>query len=539
MSISSLSDHSQVLRDLTPAFLLILLAGIVDISLPLGVAAGVLYILPVLSTLPCQKPKVTRLVALIATLLIIVGYWASPEAGIVWKVLANRTLSILAVWITSMIVTRSIRTSSALEALHQRIDSEREQQAVLLEERHRAMLNLLEDFVLAQKKGEESEERFDLAIKGTNDGIWDWMDVNQDVQWWSPQFYHLLEYGPNEISASHSMIKQLLHPEDYERTFQAVQDHFEKHEPFDLEYRLRTKSGTYRWFRGRGNSVRDDRGLPLRMAGSIRDITDRKLAIERLRESEAQRLEALKQSDALKTALLSSVSHELRTPLTTMKASLSNLVGGNSCERKTGQGEFLNGIDQEIDYMSHLVSNLLDMSKIEAGRLLPHREWHPVEDLVEGALRRVGLALEARDIEIQIPDDLTPVFVDAFEMQQVLINLLDNAVKYSPVASVIGLDIQDGNQQIEVRVSNRGEPLGAQDLERIFERFYRCQSPRPQPIRGTGLGLAICKGIVEAHGGRIWAEAIDGKVVIAFTLPVTESMESFSLEGLHKTDRQL
>ncbi len=133
--------------------------------------------------------------------------------------------------------------------------------------------------VTAQKRTEESlrqsEERFDLAVKGTNDGIWDWMNVNQDAEWWSPQFYNLLGYQPNELSASRSIFKELLHPDDHERTFQAVDDHFEKSEPFDLEYRLRCKVGEYRWFRGRGNTVRDDVGVPLRMAGSIQDITER------------------------------------------------------------------------------------------------------------------------------------------------------------------------------------------------------------------------------------------------------------------------
>ena len=126
----------------------------------------------------------------------------------------------------------------------------------------------------------ESEERFDLAIKGTNDGIWDWMDITQDAEWWSPHFYHLLGYHANEVPASQSKFKEFLHPDDRERTFQAVQDHFEKSEPFDLEYRLRTKSGEYRWFRGRGNTVRDEVGRPLRMAGSIQDITVRREAEE-------------------------------------------------------------------------------------------------------------------------------------------------------------------------------------------------------------------------------------------------------------------
>ena len=269
------------------------------------------------------------------------------------------------------------------------------------------------------------------------------------------------------------------------------------------------------------------------------DITEWKQTEERLRESEVKRTEALRQSDELKSALLSSVSHELRTPLTAMKASVSSIIENVPSGMNEVQHEFLKGIDKEINYMSRLVDNLLDMSQIEAGALTPHREWHPLEDLVEGALRRAALTLETRNIDVHIPEDLPPVFVDAVEMQQVLINLLDNAVKYSSPNSPIQIQVRVGVQQIEVEVSNTGEPIPVQDLERIFERFYRRRSPREQSIRGTGLGLAICKGIVKAHGGRIWAQSIKDKVKIIFTVPVTESMASFSLEGLRKAKLKL
>ena len=279
---------------------------------------------------------------------------------------------------------------------------------------------------------------------------------------------------------------------------------------------------------------RDDAGTAIRVIGVNWDLTEQKKTNERLRESEVKRLEALSQSDELKSALLASVSHELRTPLTAMKASVSSMTGNVLKNLSKGQEESLKGIDQEINYMSRLVDNLLDMSQIEAGRLIPHREWHPLEDLVEGALRRTELSVATRDIQIQIPENINPVFVDAVEIQQVLINLLDNAVKYSLPDCTIQLRVRGNAQQTEVEVSNTGEPLQVQDLERIFERFYRRRAPREQSIRGTGLGLAICKGIIEAHGGRIWAESTEKEVTITFTIPTTESMANFSLEGLHK-----
>ena len=191
-----------------------------------------------------------------------------------------------------------------------------------------------------------------------------------------------------------------------------------------------------------------------KIVGIAEDITERKLSEERLRESEAERLHALRQSDNLKSALLSSVSHELRTPLTAMKTTVSNIVGNGPIDMNEVQQGLLKGIDQEINYMSRLVDNLLDMSQIEAGTLIPHREWHPLEDLVEGALRRTEQSIETRDIEIHIPDDINPVFVDAVEIQQVLINLLDNANKYSLPDSPIRLRVHVDPEQIKIEVSN-------------------------------------------------------------------------------------
>jgi PAS domain S-box-containing protein len=278
-----------------------------------------------------------------------------------------------------------------------------------------------------------------------------------------------------------------------------------------------------------------ENGEVVKSVGVSRDITERKQTEERLHQSEAKEKEALLQSDELKSALLSSVSHELRTPLTTMKGSVSSIMEDGSGSNGHKRQEVLKGIDREIDYMSQLVNNLLDMSQIEAGTLIPHKEWHLLEDLVEGALHRTEQILDTRDLDIHIPENAPPIFVDAVQIQQVLINLLDNAVKYSLPASPIRLNIRIEAQNIAVEASNEGEPLQPQDLELLFDRFYRQPPPREQPIHGTGLGLAICKGLVEAHGGRIWAESIGRKVTITFTIPTTEHMASFSLEGRQKS----
>jgi two-component system sensor histidine kinase KdpD len=185
------------------------------------------------------------------------------------------------------------------------------------------------------------------------------------------------------------------------------------------------------------------------------------------------------------------------------------------------RAEYLESINQEIDHLTRLVENLLDMSRIEAGTLKPKRDWELLEDLVEGAIGALGKSLRERELQLELDDDLPPVFIDGVQVQQVLVNLLDNAIKYSTEGTAIGLKVFRVGDTVEVHVSNAGEGVPKEEIPRIFERFHRVGSRRQRSIRGTGLGLAICKGIIEAHGGRIWVQSVpDQTTTFAFTLPM-------------------
>ncbi|MET0516356.1 MAG: ATP-binding protein [Nitrospiraceae bacterium] len=247
-----------------------------------------------------------------------------------------------------------------------------------------------------------------------------------------------------------------------------------------------------------------------------------------LRRSQEVTLDALRQSDAVKSSLLSSVSHELRTPLTAIKTMLFELQCGASDSATDGQvrKDSLENIHQELDYLNRLVSNLLDMSRIEAGTLAHNRDWHLLDELVEGAVRRVGAELESRPLQIHLAPNLPPVYVDAVELQLVLTNLLENAVKYSPPGSGIVLKASIAKETVEIRVENEGEALVPDEARRIFERFYRTSEAKIRSIRGTGLGLAICKAIVEAHGGSIAAHSQSGQpITILIRLPLSASTQ--------------
>lgn len=249
--------------------------------------------------------------------------------------------------------------------------------------------------------------------------------------------------------------------------------------------------------------------------------------IERTRlRSENQRIELLQRTDALRAALLSSVSHDLRTPLTVIKATASSLLQRDIQWDEETQISFARSIVYEADRLDRLVANLLDMSRIEGGAIKPEKEWYQISILIQDILHRLQPLLQDRLVHVCLPRDLPPIELDTLQIDQVLTNLIENAVRYTPVESLIEIDAQCHEDQVIIRVADRGPGIPRDDLERIFDKFYRVMRDTSSISAGStpagcGLGLAVCRGLIEAHGGRIWAELREGGGVIFFiSLPV-------------------
>jgi two-component system, OmpR family, sensor histidine kinase KdpD len=245
------------------------------------------------------------------------------------------------------------------------------------------------------------------------------------------------------------------------------------------------------------------------------------LALERARLARAAtQTRLLEESDRLKTAILSSVSHELRSPLAAIKAAVTSLRSGDVEWDAEATSELLAVIEEDTDHLNQLVGNLLDMSRLEAGALQPLRRWNVLLDVIREAITRLKQEIKQRPIQLTVSEDLPLVPVDFELMVHVFTNLLSNSLKYSPEDTLVLIEAQPlDDQTLLVRVQNQGPGVPEADLERIFDKFYRITAA--DRITGTGLGLSICKGIIGAHGGRIWAENVQDGFAFLFTIPLT------------------
>lgn len=242
------------------------------------------------------------------------------------------------------------------------------------------------------------------------------------------------------------------------------------------------------------------------------------VALEGIRLSdEARNVQLEIEATRLRAALFSSVTHDLRTPLGSITTAVTSLLDPGGTFTTEQVTEHLQTIREEAERLNRLVGNLLDLSRIRSGALLPAKVEAAIDEVIESVLRRLRGQLEARELRVEIQEDIPDVAMDVMQIDQVMTNLIENAVKFSFPASPISVSASGWDGGIRVRVANLGERIKKEDRERFFEAFVRGEGQR---VAGTGLGLAIAKAIVIAHGGRIWIDdAPAGGTAVAFELP--------------------
>jgi K+-sensing histidine kinase KdpD len=247
-----------------------------------------------------------------------------------------------------------------------------------------------------------------------------------------------------------------------------------------------------------------------------------KVAAERARQAEV-----FEQSERLKSALLDAVTHDLRTPLTSVKAAVTTLLDETEVTLDDeARREFLEVINEEADRLNHFVENMVELARIEAGAVNLRRRWSSVEEIVAMARARAEALTRGHQLEIELERELPAARVDASLIAEVLYSLIDNAAKYSPAGARIKIFARRaGNEMIMIAVEDEGRGIPVELRERVFDKFFRATAEGAASLgrpKGLGMGLAIARGIVDAHGGRVWVESgsSGAGARIAFTIPV-------------------
>ena len=227
----------------------------------------------------------------------------------------------------------------------------------------------------------------------------------------------------------------------------------------------------------------------------------------------------IRELDMMKSSLISTVSHELRTPLAAIKGYVTTLLAEDVEWDPHSQREFLDIISRETDHLTTLVSELLDMSRLESGTVSMNYSKTDLYDLISNASKRAHPKPHL-PLEIDIPAELPVLIVDAKKIEAVLRNLFENATKYAGDEALIQLSAEVQNRSVIIRVRDQGPGIPLEDSERVFESYYQLENGLPIQASGSGLGLAICRGFVKAHGGEIWLEPVATGTCIAFSLPI-------------------
>ena len=410
----------------------------------------------------------------------------------------------------------------ALAALQQAFDTTRSNLATLDGEDNNlvAMAEQVAALTREQERMRQalalSEQRFDLAMQGSNDGLWDY-DMAHGTVYYSPRWKAMVGEEVQDVGNSPDEWRNRLHPEDLNRAIRHLEDHLSGKAPYyEATFRFRHRLGHYIWILARGLAVRDEAGRPVRLVGTHSDITERKQHEEELRQAK----EAAEAASRTKSEFLANMSHEIRTPM-------NGVLGMLSLARDTPlngeQREYLDLAHSSAEALLHILNDILDFSKIEAGRLDVHPE--PMDPLAlagemarlhEPRCREKGLAFTLRT-----PDALpATLLADPARLRQVLVNLLSNALKFTGRGGIT-LEVAQAGEEICFHVGDTGIGIPEEKQAAVFEAFTQADGSITKRFGGTGLGLTISSRLVRLMGGRMGLHSQPGEGSdFFFCLPV-------------------
>jgi len=365
-----------------------------------------------------------------------------------------------------------------------------------------------------ERKLRASEERWQLALRGSNDGIWD-VDFTTKVAYYADRCREMLGYESWELANDYRVWQSLIHSDDVEAVSAQALAHLSgETEMFHAECRMRTKTGEYRWVLCRARALCDASGTPLRMTGSNTDITQQKLSEEAIRNAQLR----AEMANRAKSEFLANISHEIRTPMNAILGMAGLVSRAESVEERE---EYLHLLAGSAESLLELLTQILDFSRIEAGRIELESVPFSVRDCLNAILVVFSVMAKQKGIALRIEvAEVVPEFVvgDPLRLRQVLFNLASNAIKFTDAGSVV-VRVQPGNEpgmetaegvSLQFAVADTGIGIPPGSSMTVFEPFCQGDGSRTRQHGGSGLGLTICRDLVQAMGGRIWVESPDG-----------------------------
>jgi PAS domain S-box-containing protein len=360
--------------------------------------------------------------------------------------------------------------------------------------------------ITEQKKIEKlvkaSEEKFRLLADSMPQFVWTG-DHRGNLNYFNKTVYAYSGLTQAQVEAGGWI--QIVHPEDRQENIDRWQHAVLTGEDFLFEHRFRRHDGVYRWQLSRAIAQKDDKGQIQMWVGTSTDIDD------------------IKKHEQQKDDFIRMASHELKTPVTTIKGYIQLLVGMQKDQQETLHSTALVKVDKQVNKLTKLINDLLDLTRIETGRLQLEQRRYPISVIIQEVISDISMMTGKHRIDVLLSDDFM-VFVDKDRIEQVLINLITNAIKYSPKAEMVILKVYGQDGQVVISLTDFGIGIPAGDAEKIFERFYRVEGKDEKTFPGFGIGLFIVREIVELHGGKVWVNSeLNKGSTFYVSLPVFEN----------------
>ena len=363
----------------------------------------------------------------------------------------------------------------------------------------------------AERLLSESRERLKFAVDSAGLGTWDYDPQTKELIWDKrcKEIFGLLPTNPVDMASFYSMV----HPDDRLRVENKINETLLAGAPgdFDIEYRNLPKGGGTKWLKAKGRAYFNEKGTAIRFIGTLLDITVQKLIDEATRE-------LLKKKDEF----ISVASHELRTPITSLKASLQMIQRSTSQNQDMRSvGGFVERSLKQVDKLIELVKDLLDVTTIQSGKLELKKTTFKLDDLIAECSEELQAHTDKHKLIVKGDTNIS-VHADRNRLEQVLVNLISNAIKYSPESDKVIINVEKVNQDVKVTITDFGIGIAGKKIPLIFDRFYRVDE-KSQKYAGLGLGLYISSEIIRRHGGEINIESEEGKgSTFWFVIPVKD-----------------